>query len=215
MIREIKSWFRKVFNRVFSRSISDPSEGYSKGLSKGLSKSEIRAEIKEREAHILHILEKYKHNGRYEGKSCYVISSFKNGLNYRDPSTDVCVKVIILGKYSADAESAKHYSYPDIDMTKTGTVCSEELTGRIYDFDSWTIFYKNEPHTRYARVRSTSWVSLLDYEERVYYSIAAQSREASSCMSRNVDTMDELYEKFKVFLSKEDLRDIRLKELGI
>lgn len=183
MIREIKSWFRKVFNRVFSRSISDSSEWHSKGI----SKREIRAEIKEREAHILHILEKYKHNGRYEGKSCYVISSFKNGLNYRDPSTDVCVKVTILGKYS----------YPDIDMTKSGTVCREELTGRIYDFDSWTIFYKNEPH---------SWVSLLDHEEREYY---------SSCMSRNVDTMDELYEKFKVFLSKEDLRDIRLKELGI
>ena len=190
MIVKIKSWFRKVF-------ISDPSEVNSKGHSKGLSKSEIRAEIKEREAHILHILEKYKRGSLNEGKSCYVISSFKNGLNYRDPSTDVCIKVTILGKYSADAESAKHYSYPDIDMTKTGTVCREELTGRIYDFDSWTIFYKNEPH---------SWVSLLDYEERVYY---------SSCMSRNVDTMDELYEKFKVFLSKEDLRDIRLKELGI
>jgi hypothetical protein len=175
MIREIKSWFRKVFN-------IDPSEVNSKGL----SKREIRAEIKEREAHILHILSMYKRGSSDVGKSCYVISSFKNGLNYRDPSTDVCVKVTILGKYS----------YTDIDMTKR-TVCREELTGRIYDFDSWTIFYKNEPH---------SWVSLLDYEEREYY---------SSCMSRNVDTMDELYEKFKVFLSKEDLRDIRLKELGI
>lgn len=175
MIREIKSWFRKVF-------ISDPSEANSKGL----SKSEIRAEIKEREAHILHILSMYKRGSSDVGKSCYVISSFKNGINYRDPSTDVCVKVTILGKYS----------YPDIDMTKSGTVCREELTGRIYDFDSWTIFYKNEPHI---------WVSLLDYEERGYY---------SSCMSCN-HTMDELYEKFKGFLSKEDLRDIRLKELGI
>ena len=81
MIVEIKSWFRKVFNRVFSRSISDPSEWHSKALSKALSKREIRAEIKEREAHILHILEKYKHNGRYEGKSCYVFSSFKNRWN--------------------------------------------------------------------------------------------------------------------------------------
>ena len=190
-IREIKSWFRKVFTSIFNGSISDPSEGYSKGF----SKREIRAEIKEREAHILHILSMYKRGSSDVGKSCYVISSFKNGLNYRDPSSDVCVKVTILGKYS----------YTDIDMTKR-TVCREELTGRIYDFDSWTIFYKNEPH---------SWVSLLDHEEREYYSIAAQSREASSCMSRNVDTMDELYEKFKVFLSKEDLRDIRLKELGI
>lgn len=188
MIFKIKSWSRKVFNRVFSRSISDPSEVNSKGL----SKREIRAEIKEREAHILHILSMYKRGSSDVGKSCYVISSFKNGLNYRDPSTDVCVKVTILGKYSADAESAKHYSYPDIDITKTGIVCREELTGRIYDFDNWTIFYKNEPH---------SWVSLLDYEERVYY---------SSCMSRN-DTMDELYEKFKVFLSKEDLRDITVR----
>lgn len=188
MIREIKSWFRKVFNRVFSRSISDPSEVHSKGL----SKREIRAEIKEREAHILHILEKYKHNGRYEGKSCYVFSSFKNGLNYRDPSTDVCVKVTILGKYSADAESAKHYSYPDIDMTKSGTVCREELTGRIYDFDSWTIFYNNEPH---------SWVSLLDYETRYHY---------KRCMSGG-ENMDLLYEKFSRFLSKEDLRDITVR----
>ena len=176
MIREIKSWFRKVF-------ISDPSEVHSKGF----SKREIRAEIKEREAHILHILSMYKRGSSDVGKSCYVISSFKNGINYRDSSSDVCVKVTILGRYS----------YPDIDMTKSGTVCREVLTGRIYDFDNWTIFYKNEPH---------SWVSLLDHEEREYY---------SSCMSRNVDTMDELYEKFKVFLSKEDLRDIRLKELGI
>jgi hypothetical protein len=33
-------------------------------------------------------------------------------------------------------------------------------------------------------------------------------------MSRN-DSKDELYDKFIIFLSKEDLRDIRLGELGI
>lgn len=100
MIFKIKSWFRKVFNRVFSRSISDPSEVNSKGLSKREIRAEIRSEIKEREAHILHMLEKYKHGSSYVGKSCYVISSFKNGLNYRDSSTDVCVKVTILCRYS-------------------------------------------------------------------------------------------------------------------
>lgn len=131
MIAKIKSWFRKVF-------ISDPSEVNSKGHSKGLSKREIPVEIKEREDRILHILNMYKRGISDDGKSFYVISSFKNGLNYRDSSSDVCVKVTILGKYS----------YPDIDITKSGTVCREELTGRIYDFDRWTIFYKNEPHTR-------------------------------------------------------------------
>ena len=178
--------------RSTSRSVSDPSELNSKGL----SKREIGAEIKEREERILHILRMYKRGSSDEGKSCYsadaesakhyVISSFSNGINYRDSSSDVCIKVTILGRYS----------YPDIDMTKSGTVCREELTGRIYDFDNWTIFYKNEPH---------SWVKLLDYEEREYY---------SGCMARN-DSKDELYDKFIIFLSKDDLRDIRLGELGI
>lgn len=182
MIIELKNWFRKVFNKVFSRSVSDSSELNSKGL----SKREIGAEIKEREARILHILRMNKKGSSDEGKSCYVISSFSNGINYRDSSSDVCIKVTILGRYS----------YPDIDITKSGTVCREELTGRIYDFDNWTIYYDREPH---------SWVKLLDYEEREYY---------SACMSRN-DSKDELYDKFIIFLSKDDLRDIRLGELGI
>ena len=109
-----------------------------------------------------------------------------NGVNYRDPSNDVVVKVIILGKYS----------YPDIDITKSGTVCKDVLTGRLYDFDDWTIFYDYVPHI---------WVRFLVHEDRWNY---------SSYMSEG-SSMLELSDKFLCCVPKDELRDIRLGELGI
>ena len=192
----IKSWFRKVFKRLFSfsfksnslhpqSSVSNSSEVVSR-VTRVVVKGRSKDSIKSEEDRLMYLLSKEGYFCKEVGKVCYVLSSFKNGINYRDPSNDVCVKVIILGRYS----------YPDIDITKSGTVCKDVLTGRLYDFDDWTIFYDYVPHI---------WVRFLVHEDRWNYS--GYMSEGSSML--------ELSDKFLCCVPKDELRDIRLGELGI
>lgn len=196
----IKSWFRKVFKRLFSfsfksssshslhpqSSVSNSSEFVSR-VTRVVVKGRSNGSIKSEEDRLMYLLSKEGYFCKEVGKSCYVLSSFTiGGINYRDPSNDVCVNVIILGRYS----------YPDIDITKSGTICKDVLTGRLYDFDDWTIFYDYVPHI---------WVRFLVHEDRWNY---------SSYMSEGC-SMFELSDKFLCCVPKDELRDIRLGELGI
>lgn len=195
--REIKNWFRKVFKRLFSfvfksntlhpqSSVSNSSEVVSR-VTRVVVKGRSKDSIKREEDRLMYLLSKEGYFCKEVGKVCYVLSSFTiSGINYRDPSNDVCVKVIILGSYS----------YPDIDITKSGTVCKDVLTGRLYDFDDWTIFYDYVPHI---------WVRFLVHEDRWNY---------SGYMSEGC-SMLELSDKFLCCVPKDELRDIRLGELGI
>jgi hypothetical protein len=89
-----------------------------------------------------------------------------------------------------------NWSYPDIDITKRGTVCKGVEDGRIYELETrFALFFDRKPHTW---VKSLAWI-----DQRLY------------CDSMYLYTDKELEEQYFSKISKEELRDIRLKELGI
>lgn len=89
-----------------------------------------------------------------------------------------------------------NWSYPDIDVTKRGTVCKGVEDGRIYELETrFALFFDRKPHT---------WVQSLAWIDQQFY-----------CDSMHLYTDKELEEQFFSKISKQELRDIRLKELGI
>jgi len=87
------------------------------------------------------------------------------------------------------------YSYPDVDMTKSGLVCKNINTGELIDLDRWVSFYNRKPH---------EWVKELSPNDQSQYSI---------------DTYDlsdeELYKAYIDKIPKTYLRTQKLKDLGI
>ena len=89
-----------------------------------------------------------------------------------------------------------NWSYPDIDITKRGTVCKGVEDGRIYELETrFALFFDRKPHT---------WVQSLAWIDQQFY-----------CDSMHLYTDEELEAQFFSKISKQELRDIRLKELGI
>jgi transposase InsO family protein len=87
------------------------------------------------------------------------------------------------------------YSYPDVDMTKSGWVCKNINTGVITDLGNWVSFYNRKPH---------EWVKELSPDQQSHYRL--DSYDLS-------DT--ELSKKYFDKIPKEYLREQRLKQLGI
>lgn len=90
------------------------------------------------------------------------------------------------------------YSYPDIDMTKSGYVFKKINTGEIDDlshFHDFYSFFDRKPH---------EWITSLEHDMRYQYRI--DSDDLSD---------DELQKKYFDKIPKDSLREIRLKELGL
>ena len=89
------------------------------------------------------------------------------------------------------------YSYPDVDMTKSGWVCKNINTGVITDLGNcnWVYFYNRKPH---------EWVKELSADDQSQYRI--DSYDLSD---------DELSRLYFDKIPKEYLREQRLKQLGI
>jgi hypothetical protein len=89
-----------------------------------------------------------------------------------------------------------NWSYPDVDMTKRGTVCKGVEDGRIYELETrFALLFDRKPHT---------WVQSLVWIDQQFY-----------CDSMHLYSDKELETQFFSKISKQELRDIRLKELGI
>ena len=89
-----------------------------------------------------------------------------------------------------------NWSFTDIDITKRGTVCKGVEDGRIYELETrFTLLFDRKPHI---------WVQSLAWIDQQFY-----------CDSMHLYTDKELEEQFFSKISKQELRDIRLKELGI
>jgi hypothetical protein len=132
-----------------------------------------RAEVvnKQREltSNELWLLNKLKYTTE-KGKKCYLLDG---------------TYIEILGRYS----------YPDVDMTKSGWVCKNINTGVITDLGNWVSFYNRKPH---------EWVKELSVDDQSQYRL--DSYDLS-------DT--ELSKKYFDKIPKEYLREQRLKQLGI
>lgn len=91
------------------------------------------------------------------------------------------------------------YSYPDVDMTKSGIVCKNINTGEIIDLGKWAhdfySFFNRKPH---------EWVKLLERDMQYQYRI--DSEDLSD---------DDLSKKYFDKIPKDYLREIRLKELEL
>ena len=89
-----------------------------------------------------------------------------------------------------------NWSYPDVDMTKRGTVCKGVEDGRIYELETrFVLLFDRKPHT---------WVKSLAWIDKQLY-----------CDSMYLYTDKELEEQYFSKISKEELRDMKLKQLGI
>lgn len=89
-----------------------------------------------------------------------------------------------------------NWSYPDIDITKRGTVCKGVEDGRIYELEtSFALLFDRKPHT---------WVKSLAWIDQQFY-----------CDSMHLYTDKELESQFFSKISKQELRDMKLKQLGI
>lgn len=89
-----------------------------------------------------------------------------------------------------------NWSYPDVDMTKRGTVCKGVEDGRIYELETrFTLLFDRKPHI---------WVQSLAWIDQQFY-----------CDSMHLYTDKELEEQFFSKISKQELRDMKLKQLGI
>lgn len=121
----------------------------------------------------LRLLDKLKRDGVYtteKGKKCYLY----NG-SY----------VEILGRYS----------YPDVDVTKSGWVCKNINTGVISDLGNYVYFFNRKPH---------EWVKELSIEEKHQYRIDSYNLSDDDLARLYFDKMPKDY-----------LRDQKLKDLGI
>ena len=88
------------------------------------------------------------------------------------------------------------YSYPDVDMNKSGWVCKNLKTSELLDLNIWnTQFFKRKPH---------DWVKEFSTELQIQY------QNDSRILSDN-----ELYTKYYNEISKDYLRNQKLKDLGI
>jgi hypothetical protein len=88
------------------------------------------------------------------------------------------------------------YSYPDVDMTKSGWVCKNIDTGELIDLGNcnWVLFYNRKPH---------EWVKELSDNDQSNY------KHDSNYLSD--EELDKVYsDKIKSYL-----RNQRLKDLGI
>ncbi len=86
------------------------------------------------------------------------------------------------------------YSYPDVDMTKSGLVCKNINTGELIDLDRWVSFYNRKPH---------EWVKELSDNDQSHY------KHDSNYLSD--EELDKAYsDKIKSYL-----RNQKLKDLGI
>ena len=89
-----------------------------------------------------------------------------------------------------------NWSFPDIDITKRGTVVKGVENGRIYELETrFALFFNRKPH---------NWVKSLDYTHQHEYFIRSLSQND-----------DELTTEFFSKIPKSVLREMRLKELGI
>jgi hypothetical protein len=91
------------------------------------------------------------------------------------------------------------YSYPDVDMTKSGWVCKNIDTGELIDLPytrlgNLVLFYNRKPH---------EWVKELSTNDQSHY------KHASNYLSD--EELDKAYsDKIKIYL-----RNQKLKDLGI
>jgi len=89
-----------------------------------------------------------------------------------------------------------NWSFPDIDITKRGTVCKGVEDGKIYELETrFALFFDRKPHT---------WVQSLAWIDQQFY-----------CGSMHLYSDKELEEQFFSKISKEELRDMKLKQLGL
>jgi hypothetical protein len=104
------------------------------------------------------------------------------------------------GRYFYDERGVKLkvlgvYSYPDIDMTKTGIIVKYE-SGKIDDIHVWSHLLKNKPH---------DWFTLLDTKTKLDY-------------SRNLNddfSYEDLEKKYYSKIPIDNSREWKLKQLGI
>lgn len=90
-----------------------------------------------------------------------------------------------------------NWSFPDVDITKRGTVCKGVEDGRIYELETrFSLLFDRKPHT---------WAKSLTWIDQQFY------RDAMS----HPYTDKELEAQFFSKISKQELRDIKLKQLGI
>lgn len=89
------------------------------------------------------------------------------------------------------------YSYPDIDITQRGYIVKDINTGNIKDVghDMDSLFFQRKPH---------EWLESLTFTDQYQY------------FEDTFDLSDsELHDKYINKISKENLREIRLKQLGL
>lgn len=124
----------------------------------------------------------------------WLLNRLKNDGVYLSSKGNKCY--LIDGTY---IEILGRYSYPDVDMTKSGYVCKNINTGEIIDLGKWVhdfySFFTRKPH---------EWVKLLERDMQHQYRIDSDDLS-------DVDLSKKYFDK----IPKDYLREIRLKELGL